>query len=116
MMTVDLSLTCRKNDCGGMGRTEAPKPGQVVSHHFLWAEERATRLVEGRKARPCVVLAVVTAGFFKQIREAVLTVAAAGCRRLIATFDRDYSDGEFDEVRITVTVHSIAFQKTAGLD
>ncbi|QJE74457.1 type II toxin-antitoxin system PemK/MazF family toxin [Aerophototrophica crusticola] len=36
----------------------APKVGQVVVHHFLWFEEQTAGLVEGRKPRPCVIIAV----------------------------------------------------------
>jgi len=35
-----------------------PKAGQVVRHHFLWAEEQAAGRTEGAKARPCVIIAV----------------------------------------------------------
>lgn len=37
---------------------KAPLAGQVVVHHFLWSEESDTGRVEGRKARPCPVVAV----------------------------------------------------------
>lgn len=35
-----------------------PKAGQVITHHFLWADEQAAGQVEGRKARPCLIIAV----------------------------------------------------------
>lgn len=37
---------------------DAPKVGQVIDHRFLWVEEQAQGQVEGRKARPCLILAV----------------------------------------------------------
>jgi PemK-like, MazF-like toxin of type II toxin-antitoxin system len=35
-----------------------PQVGQIVDHYFLWADEHAGGQVEGRKARPCVIIAV----------------------------------------------------------
>jgi hypothetical protein len=35
-----------------------PEPGLVVSYEFLWASEAAQGLTEGRKAQPCVIVAV----------------------------------------------------------
>ena len=37
----------------------APVPGAIVHFSFLWADEAAQGLVEGRKDRPCVILAVL---------------------------------------------------------
>ena len=37
---------------------DAPRVGQIVDHHFLWAEERTAGQLEGRKARPCLIVAV----------------------------------------------------------
>ena len=37
---------------------EAPRVGQVVDHHFLWVDEQATGQIEGRKSRPCLIIAV----------------------------------------------------------
>ncbi len=37
----------------------APLPGAIVHFSFLWADEAAQGLVEGRKDRPCVILAVL---------------------------------------------------------
>jgi hypothetical protein len=37
---------------------DAPQVGQVVDHHFLWADEEAAGQTEGRKSRPCIVVAV----------------------------------------------------------
>ena len=37
---------------------EEPKVGQLVEHHFLWADERAAGQIEGRKSRPCLIVAV----------------------------------------------------------
>jgi hypothetical protein len=36
----------------------APKVGQVVDHSFLWAAEQAAGRIEGRKVRPCLIIAV----------------------------------------------------------
>jgi hypothetical protein len=38
--------------------SSAPKVGQIVEHHFLWIGERAAGQVEGRKPRPCLIVAV----------------------------------------------------------
>ena len=35
-----------------------PQVGQIVDHYFLWADEEAAGQVEGRKPRPCVIIAV----------------------------------------------------------
>jgi hypothetical protein len=37
---------------------EAPRVGQIVDHHFLWVDEQAAGHLEGRKPRPCVIVAV----------------------------------------------------------
>src|SRR5882672_10980283 len=37
---------------------EAPRVGQVVDHHFLWVHEQAAGRAEGRKSRPCLIIAV----------------------------------------------------------
>lgn len=37
---------------------DAPRVGQIVNHHFLWIDEQAAGQIEGRKARPCLILAV----------------------------------------------------------
>ena len=36
----------------------APEAGQIVDHCFLWGEEHRQGRVEGRKARPCLIIAV----------------------------------------------------------
>jgi hypothetical protein len=36
----------------------APQVGQVVEHHFLWFDEAAAGRTEGRKPRPCLVVAI----------------------------------------------------------
>ena len=41
-----------------MPTDDAPKVGQVIDHRFLWVEEQAQGQIEGRKARPCLILAV----------------------------------------------------------
>jgi len=38
--------------------TDAPKVGQIVEHHFLWLAEHAAGQFEGRKPRPCLIIAV----------------------------------------------------------
>jgi len=38
--------------------SETPKVGQIVEHYFLWVEERVAGQIEGRKSRPCLVVAV----------------------------------------------------------
>lgn len=37
---------------------EAPEAGQIVDHYFLWNEEHRQGRIEGRKARPCLIIAV----------------------------------------------------------
>ncbi len=41
-----------------MDQSRAPQAGQVVDHQFLWADEHGAGQVEGRKSRPCVIIAV----------------------------------------------------------
>jgi hypothetical protein len=41
-----------------MDQSRAPQVGQVVDHQFLWAAEQAAGQIEGRKPRPCVIIAV----------------------------------------------------------
>jgi len=41
-----------------MAEGREPQVGQVVDHLFLWADEQATGQVEGRKSRPCLIIAV----------------------------------------------------------
>lgn len=36
----------------------APRVGQIVEHSFLWFEEAAAGQTEGRKTRPCLIVAV----------------------------------------------------------
>jgi hypothetical protein len=38
--------------------SETPRIGQIVEHHFLWVEEQAAGQIEGRKSRPCLIVAV----------------------------------------------------------
>lgn len=54
---------------------EKPKAGQVVTHHFLWADEQAGGQVEGRKARPCLIIAV-EAGVVGAPRVTVLPITS----------------------------------------
>jgi len=37
---------------------DAPQVGQIVDHHFLWVAQHAAGEMEGRKARPCLIIAV----------------------------------------------------------
>jgi hypothetical protein len=41
-----------------MADSREPQVGQVVDHLFLWADEQAAGQVEGRKSRPCLIIAV----------------------------------------------------------
>jgi hypothetical protein len=41
-----------------MAESSEPQVGQVVDHHFLWADEQAVGQLEGRKSRPCLIIAV----------------------------------------------------------
>ena len=41
-----------------MATDDSPMVGQLIDHRFLWVEEQAKGQVEGRKARPCLILAV----------------------------------------------------------
>lgn len=41
-----------------MAKPEIPQVGQVVRHHFLWAEEQEAGRSEGAKARPCIIIAI----------------------------------------------------------
>lgn len=36
-----------------------PEPGLVISYSYLWSEEAAAGLAEGRKNRPCAILLVI---------------------------------------------------------
>jgi hypothetical protein len=37
---------------------ETPQVGQIIDHHFLWVDEQAAGQIEGRKSRPCLIVAV----------------------------------------------------------
>lgn len=37
---------------------DAPQVGQIVVHHFLWFDENSAGQSEGRKPRPCLIVAV----------------------------------------------------------
>jgi hypothetical protein len=41
-----------------MADDDAPRVGQIVEHHFLWADEHTAGQLEGRKPRPCLIIAV----------------------------------------------------------
>jgi hypothetical protein len=41
---------------------DAPKVGQIVEHHFLWLAEHSSGQFEGRKRRPCLIVAVEERG------------------------------------------------------
>jgi hypothetical protein len=54
----------------------APQVGQIVEHQFLWIEERDVGLVEGRKARPCLIIAVEPSVESAQPRVTVLPITS----------------------------------------
>ena len=37
---------------------DVPKVGWIVEHYFLWADEKTGGQIEGRKPRPCIIIAV----------------------------------------------------------
>ena len=41
-----------------MAGIDEPQVGQIVDHYFLWADEQAAGRIEGRKSRPCLIIAV----------------------------------------------------------
>lgn len=41
---------------------DAPRVGQIVDHYFLWVDEQARGQIEGRKSRPCLIIAVESQG------------------------------------------------------
>src|SRR5882762_4210093 len=41
-----------------MAESKEPQVGQIVDHLFLWADEQAAGQIEGRKSRPCLIIAV----------------------------------------------------------
>ena len=41
-----------------MADADAPRVGQIVDHHFLWVDEHSAGQIEGRKPRPCLIIAV----------------------------------------------------------
>ena len=63
-----------------MAASDAPQAGQIVEHYFLWRDERAAGHVEGRKARPCLIVAVEHIGKDKQPRVAVLPITSQAPR------------------------------------
>jgi hypothetical protein len=41
-----------------MGVADEPQVGQIVDHYFLWFDEQAAGRTEGRKSRPCLIIAI----------------------------------------------------------
>jgi hypothetical protein len=41
-----------------MATIDEPQVGQIVDQHFLWIDEQTAGRTEGRKARPCLIIAV----------------------------------------------------------
>jgi hypothetical protein len=59
-----------------MVASSAPQAGQIIEHYFLWADERAAGLVESRKARPCLIVAVESIAEGEQPRVTVLPITS----------------------------------------
>lgn len=60
---------------------EAPQVGQIVDHHFLWVAQHAAGETEGRKVRPCLIIAVERAGENAQPRVTVLPITSQAPRQ-----------------------------------
>jgi hypothetical protein len=60
---------------------DAPQVGQIVDHHFLWVSQQATGETEGRKARPCLIIAVERRMDDAQPRVTVLAITSQAPRR-----------------------------------
>jgi hypothetical protein len=41
-----------------MAVADEPQVGQIVDHYFLWFDEQAAGRIEGRKSRPCLIIAI----------------------------------------------------------
>src|SRR6516165_526190 len=41
-----------------MALADEPQVGQIVDHYFLWFDEQAAGRIEGRKSRPCLIIAI----------------------------------------------------------
>ena len=41
-----------------MAVADEPQVGQIVDHYFLWFDEQAVGRIEGRKSRPCLIIAI----------------------------------------------------------
>lgn len=63
-----------------MAASNAPRAGQIIEHYFLWADERAAGRVEGRKARPCLIVAVEYFAKNEQPRVTVLPITSQAPR------------------------------------
>ena len=55
---------------------DAPQVGQIVDHHFLWVAQHAAGEIEGRKARPCLIIAVERVAKNTQPRVTVLPITS----------------------------------------
>jgi len=60
---------------------DAPQVGQIVDHHFLWIEQHAAGETEGRKARPCLIIAVERLAENAPPRVTVLPITSQAPRR-----------------------------------
>lgn len=59
---------------------KVPQVGQIIEHYFLWGSEEAAGLVEGRKARPCLIVAVEYIAQNEQPRVTVLPITSQAPR------------------------------------
>ena len=59
-----------------MVAADAPRVGQIVDHHFLWVAQHAAGEVEGRKARPCLIIAVERVSESKEPRVTLLPITS----------------------------------------
>ena len=60
---------------------DAPQVGQIVDHYFLWVAQHAAGETEGRKVRPCLIIAVERAGENAQPRVTVLPITSQAPRQ-----------------------------------
>jgi hypothetical protein len=63
---------------------DAPKVGQVIEHHFLWFEEQTAGVIEGRKSRPCLIIAVEKIPPMSSPRVTVLPITSQAPRNATA--------------------------------
>jgi hypothetical protein len=53
-----------------------PSPGEVIEYAFLWLQEASAGLEEGRKSRPCLVLAVEERSGVNRVAVVPITTAS----------------------------------------